>query len=112
LINAACIDASVAVKWFVLEDDSPLAISLFRDLRRSRSRLLAPPHFLAEVTSTVYKRYRRGEIDIDAALRVVRNLTRAGVGVRTPGGLAERAMEMAAGLALVLPYDAFYPRTR
>jgi len=67
-----CIDASVAAKWVLAEDDSELANSLLDQAMRDRTRLAAPPHFVAEVTSAVYRRLRLGYLVREEAIEGVR----------------------------------------
>jgi predicted nucleic acid-binding protein len=52
------VDASVALKWFVGEDGSDLAVAL---LNRGEP-LIAPDLVLAEVCNAAWKSLRRGEI--------------------------------------------------
>ena len=52
------IDASVAFKWLVEEDDSALAIGLL-----GHEDLLAPGLILAEVGNALWKRILRGEMN-------------------------------------------------
>jgi predicted nucleic acid-binding protein len=52
------VDASVAVKWFITEDDSAVAAAL----AGSGSTFIAPDLILAELASVAAKRVRRGDI--------------------------------------------------
>jgi predicted nucleic acid-binding protein len=53
------VDASVALKWFVGEDGSDLAVELLN----SGEPLIAPDLVLAEVCNAAWKSLRRREID-------------------------------------------------
>jgi len=50
-------DASVVVKWLVPErreePDTERALAIFREVRAGRSRLLEPPHWLAEAAAVL-----------------------------------------------------------
>ena len=49
-------DASVAVKWFVLEQDSEAALAVFR----SGEALMSPDHALGEIGEVLVRNCRRG----------------------------------------------------
>ena len=49
------IDASVALKWFLTEEDSRGADALFDAFLRSRAELLAPDVLLLEVANALWK---------------------------------------------------------
>ena len=57
------VDASVAVKWVVVEDDHDLA----RALIAARHDLIAPDFLLLEVGNVLWKKVRRKEISADQA---------------------------------------------
>ena len=50
------VDASIAVKWLYIEDDTPAAMALLSD-----PRLIAPDLVLCEVANAVWKRNRNRE---------------------------------------------------
>ena len=56
----AVVDASVALKWFFNEcSDEPhadRAVTVLRDLGAGRSRMVQPPHFLAEVAAVLARK--------------------------------------------------------
>ena len=54
------IDASVAVKWLISEDDSDIALAI-----STREDLFAPNLLLAEVANALCKKAKRGEIAPD-----------------------------------------------
>jgi predicted nucleic acid-binding protein len=51
------IDASVATKWFLLEEDSDLAFQLVTE-----QRLRAPPLLMTEVGNAIWKKLRKDEL--------------------------------------------------
>jgi predicted nucleic acid-binding protein len=63
------IDASVAFKWFVVEDDSEAAISWI-----GRADLIAPILIHVEVANALWKRVRRGELAGEGASEQVAGL--------------------------------------
>jgi predicted nucleic acid-binding protein len=72
------VDASVAVKWVVMEPETPDALAF---LERERPNGLAAPDLLvAEVSNVVWKKVRLGEIGrlqaLEAARRIGLTMTR------------------------------------
>jgi predicted nucleic acid-binding protein len=56
------LDASVALKWVLTENDSPLAESLRNDFRKGTHDLLAPDVFAVEVAHALTRAERKGII--------------------------------------------------
>jgi predicted nucleic acid-binding protein len=63
------LDASVAVKWFLLDEDLRLEAAAIRDaLLDERIRLAAPANFWTELANAVVRALRRDRIDQARAL--------------------------------------------
>lgn len=103
-MKRAVIDASVAVKWVVLEPGSDTALMLLT----SGTTLLAPSHWIGEVTTTLWAKVTKHlELTEDEADRRLRFLLDLNV-VETP---ARSLAQIAFGCALELGitgYDALY----
>ena len=97
------IDASVAFKWLVAEEDSEQA----RDWI-SRTELIAPTLIHAEVGNAIWKRIQRGELAA-AAVEVAEQLEKLASIVRTidETPMLPRAVEMAIELQHPV-YDCVY----
>ncbi|MFQ5954065.1 MAG: type II toxin-antitoxin system VapC family toxin, partial [Kiloniellales bacterium] len=97
------VDASVAIKWFVEEDQSEEALRL---LEREEP-FYAPDLIVAEVTNIAWKKAIRDEIERDQAQEIA-NAIRQGVPALYPSAeLNERALEI--GLTFNQPiYDCLY----
>lgn len=67
LARRLVIDASVAIKWYIPEDQSDAAVSLLE----SGDTLLAPDLILAEVGNIVWKKARRGELTAEEGRSIV-----------------------------------------
>jgi predicted nucleic acid-binding protein len=65
-IETLVVDASVVVKWYVPEAGSTEASELLRD----RSRKLAPDLLVAEFGNVLWKKVRRGELQIAEAAEI------------------------------------------
>ncbi|WP_326524396.1 type II toxin-antitoxin system VapC family toxin [Sphingomonas sp.] len=57
------VDASVALKWLVVEDDTDSALQLL-----DQTDLIAPTLIHAEVANAIWKKRRLGELDEDGEL--------------------------------------------
>jgi len=54
------LDASVALKWALIEADSPRAMALRQEARRGLHRLLAPDIFPIEIANALTRAERKG----------------------------------------------------
>ena len=97
------VDASVAIKWFILEPDRAAA----RLLLEPGQRLLAPELIVAEVANALWRRVVASEADPRQVAATVASLPRFFGRLFTLAPLAARAMEIAAELRHPV-YDCFY----
>ena len=96
------IDASVAVKWLVDEEDSAAANALL-----GRIDLVAPTLIHAEVGNAIWKKKRRGELADDPELPLLPELLASILQTIDESSVMERALRLA--LALDHPiYDCVY----
>ncbi|MBP7337522.1 type II toxin-antitoxin system VapC family toxin [Niveispirillum sp.] len=95
------VDASVAVKWLVTEDDSTAAVRL------CALPLAAPDLLSAEVASIMWKKVRRGEVTPAIAQAALLVLAEMGIGLVPGSRLAGKALSLACELDHS-PYDMFY----
>jgi predicted nucleic acid-binding protein len=97
------VDASVVIKWAIVEPDSALADALVRpDLP-----LAAPDLLFPEVVNAVWKAWRRGQLTADRFDAAVQDLPPAIDVVFPSGPLAPRAAEISRALDHPA-YDCFY----
>ena len=61
------VDASVVVKWYVPEVDSEVAGAILR----GDAELLAPELLLAEMGNLLWKKVRRGELEVDEGEAII-----------------------------------------
>ena len=96
------VDSSVAIKWFVSEDDSEDALRL-----RDRHQLLAPDLLVAECVNAFWKMARRGELTTEEAVLACKSLALTGIALEDMAELAIQAGTMA--IAFDHPaYDCFF----
>jgi len=96
------VDASVALKWFLIEPGDAEAVRL-----ANKGNLIAPELLLAEVCNAVWKAVRQGRLSEFQATHIAQVLPTYFDALIPLRQLAERATEIA--LALNHPvYDCFY----
>lgn len=98
------LDASVAVKWYVNEEESGRA----QQLLDSDYLFLAPDLIYAEVGSALTRQHRlHGQISADDLHLALRDLVGMGIEVLSTGVLLERAAEISIALGHPMQ-DCFY----
>jgi predicted nucleic acid-binding protein len=68
-----CVDASVATKWALTEEDRDLALDLYNTSREAGEPIIAPHFMPIEVTNAIWRRVVQGFIglaDAEERLRV------------------------------------------
>lgn len=107
------VDASVAVKWVLPEDNSDRALALVADAARRRERVISTQLFPIETNNTIRQRMRREGISLDEARRLLGVGLSFGVTISptTPTHqqlMHERALVLADRFHLPAVYDAYY----
>jgi predicted nucleic acid-binding protein len=97
------VDASVAVKWFMAEPDSPAA----RAVRAGPDRIVAPELVLAEIMSATWTAMRRGQLLPQQFTTLVPTMPRFFDELAPLGGLTRRTAAIAQQLDHPV-YDCFY----
>jgi predicted nucleic acid-binding protein len=97
------VDASVALKWFVAEEQSDAAYSLLR----SDEPLTAPEMIVTEVTNAAWRKLIRSEITQNQAMTIASGIRYSDVEMLPTSVLNERALEIAAMLNHPV-YDCLY----
>lgn len=103
-----CIDACVAAKWVLPEDDSDIAFDLYAYVTAENLAIIVPPHMPIEVTNTIRKKARRQEItpaDAEEALSTFLDLP---ISIAMPDGLHESALLLATRFDRPNVYDTTY----
>ncbi|MDP6352990.1 MAG: type II toxin-antitoxin system VapC family toxin [Alphaproteobacteria bacterium] len=85
------IDASVAIKWFVVEDQSEQALELLEH----DDRLLAPDFIVLEIANITWKKARRGEIEAAHALSIATAIRQGPLTFHASTELNDRALQIA-----------------
>ncbi len=104
-----CVDASVAIKWFIHgESHRPKALQLRYDSRKTGRVMISPPLFAMEIDSIVQTRLVTGLTSVAIADLTLADIDRAGVVITTHQKMRQRAREIARQLAQEKVYDATY----
>lgn len=96
------IDASIAVKWVVEEDGTPLALGL-----RRNHRFAAPELLTAECANILWKKVQRGELSREEATLAANLLEHSDIELFGMRGLLGRATALAADIGHPA-YDCMY----
>ncbi len=99
----AVIDASVALKWFVTEPDTPAAENVLRLVQRT----VAPDLVVAEVSNAAWRRARLGHITKQHAVAIATGIAARFDELFGLGDLAPSATAIAFELDRPV-YDCFY----
>lgn len=102
----AVVDASVAIKWFVKEEDSDNATALARFWADEGTRLAAPFLMPFEVANALHRRVARGELEVSGAADLMQDLMSIGIEFYEPSGLHGKAFELASLLGQGAVYDS------
>lgn len=102
-MNRAVIDASVAVKWFLPEENAAAAARLQQDCEE----LLVPDLLYLEVASAVWKRVRRHQLTPSESAEILERLARVLLRVFPSRPLVADALKLSLELGLTV-YDAVY----
>lgn len=103
-----CIDANVAAKWVIPEDEAELAGALYLKARSDDVQVVAPPHFRIEVANTIRKQVVKGHDNHARALGRLQRFDEFEVSIFEPPGLYRDALEIAERFNRPSAYDAHY----
>lgn len=101
-MTALVIDASIAVKWLIAENDTPEALVL-----RGRAHFSAPDLLLTQAAQILWKKVRRSELSANEAQIAVRLLQGMDIELVPTRPLIDTAMRLAVQLQHS-PYDCIY----
>jgi predicted nucleic acid-binding protein len=97
------VDASVALKWFVREENTPVAVALLA----AGERAIAPTLIVAELCNAAWRLWRRGEMARAQVSVVAGRAPSLFTALVSETDLAKRASEISLNLEHPA-YDCFY----
>ena len=102
------VDASLAVKWLVEEDDSDKAHAVLQSWVARDVTCIAPHLMPFEVANALHRRVLRGELNIGDSTRMIARLLESRLELHQLPGLHVRALQLASQLKQGAAYDAHY----
>lgn len=106
--SLVCVDASLALKLVLGEEDSPKTIALWNRWINEGVTVTAPPLLAYEVTSALRTKVYRGLLTGEASEEAFRVIHTQGIHYLSPENLHIRAWELAKRLGRPAAYDAHY----
>ncbi len=103
-----CIDASVGLKLVVEENDSAEARSLWRKWAGDGCQPIAPPLFVFEVVSGLWRMVVRGDLKEVSATIARDRLLAMPIELPAPPGMLRRGWDLAKRYDRPQAYDCFY----
>ena len=96
--GSVVVDASLAVKWLVEEDDSDKAHAALQSWVAQDITRIAPHLMPFEVANALHRRVLRGELNVGDSTRMVSRLLESRLELHQPPGLHVRALQLASQL--------------
>ena len=106
--GVAVVDASLAAKWLLEEDNSDRARALARKWADDGTLPVAPHLLPIEVANVLHRRVVRGDLSLEMAVRLVETLMSSGMELRESPQIHVRALELADELGQGAVYDSHY----
>ncbi len=108
--NIVVVDASLAIKWVVKEEDSGIALALLNEWNIMGIMMIAPSLLTYEVTNILYQNMRKGKINLDQAKKILTEVLVIGIefDFSNNSALSRRAFELAHQFNLLATYDSHY----
>lgn len=101
-------DASLALKWVLVEQDSPAALALLRAWQQAQIQPVVPSWFACEVGNRLFQSVRRGDLTVTEAQQSVSAIMAlVEVADEEPADIA-RAIDLATAIGEPRIYDTLY----
>ena len=101
--GSVVVDASLAVKWLVEEDDSDKAHAVLQSWVAQDITRIAPHLMPFEVANALHRRVLRGELNVGDSTRMIQRLLESRLELHHPPGLHVRALQLASQLSRARP---------
>ena len=104
------VDASLAFKWLVKEEDSEKADAMLSQWQERRARLAAPFFMAAEVANALHRKVVEETLSLVEASALMDELLspELQLELHAPSGLHQRGMQLARQLRQPAVYDSIY----
>lgn len=101
------IDAGVAVKWFIPEEDSAIAHRLLTRYLQGRDTAIAPDLLVSECGNVFWRRCRQGDLTPEEANESLADLLTLNIPLVSASSLAQTALQLALQHQRTM-YDSLY----
>ena len=102
------VDASLAVKWLVDEEDSGKALALYHGWAASGVQVAAPYLMLAEVANALHRKAADGELALQVAIEALEDMDTLEIDFSNPPNIHAGALQLADRLDQGAVYDSIY----
>ena len=108
--DVVVVDANLALKWVLLEEDSALSMGLLEKWADERKEIIAPALFAYEVTNILHRQAVTGKLTHDEALQGLSKLFSLGILLKFSfyEEASAQAIDFAHRFHLPATYDAHY----
>jgi predicted nucleic acid-binding protein len=108
--DVVVVDANLALKWVILEQDSNTSMMLLDKWTDEGKEIIAPALFAYEVTNILYRQTLTNKLTYDEASQGLTKLFAIGVSIKFSlyENISVQAMELAHRFGLSATYDAHY----
>ena len=106
--SVVVVDASLAFKWLVEEEDSDKAHAILQSWDNQNVRLAAPHLMPFEVVNALHRRIVQAEMSVQDGAHLIQSLLSSRLELHETPGLHGRALELASQLRQGAAYDAHY----
>ncbi len=110
MTDVVVVDASLALKWVLSEEDSSTAITLLQRWNIEKTEVIAPALFTYEATNILFRQVVARKLTFDEAMKLLTKLFSIGIllNFAQHKEISIRAMEISHRLSLPAAYDAHY----
>lgn len=104
------VDANIAVKWAVMEEDSQVAERLLMEWNLQSTKLIVPALFLYEINNILWKKVRRDVLAFSRARQAMKFILDTGMEMYCPvdSEISLHVLDLANTFKLPASYDAHY----
>ncbi|HLD50558.1 MAG TPA: type II toxin-antitoxin system VapC family toxin [bacterium] len=106
-MNTYIVDASVAVKWFIKEENQESAIRLADRCEQNKIKLMVPDFFFVEIANVLWNKTVRNLLKVSEAMEMTDKLMKLALGRYSDYELSAVALENALQYGISV-YDALY----
>ncbi len=108
--NTVVVDASLALKWVLREDDSDASRSLLFNWNTNSIRIIAPALFAYEITNILYRQVLTNKLTFEQASRLHKGVFTIGISLNFTDyeEISRKAMMFANRFRLTATYDSHY----